>query len=35
MTENGFDMDGVRIRVRHDFGAGWVDWRGWFRNPGA
>jgi hypothetical protein len=35
VTENGFDVDGVRIRVRHDFGAGWVDWRGWFMNAGA
>ncbi len=35
ITEQGFDVDGVRIRVRHDFGGGWVDWRSWFRNPGA
>jgi hypothetical protein len=35
VTENGFDVDGVRIRVRADFGGGWVDWRSWFRNPGA
>ena len=31
----GFDVDGVEIRVRLDFGAGWIDHRGWVRNPGA
>lgn len=35
VTENGFDVDGVRVRVRLDFGAGFADWRGWYRNPGA
>lgn len=34
VTQEGFDVDGVRIRVRHDFGAGWVDWRAWVRNAG-
>lgn len=33
--EVGFDVDGVRFRVRLDFGAGFVDWRGWHRNAGA
>jgi len=30
-TRNGFEVDGVQIRVRLDFGAGWVDHRGWQR----
>ncbi|MGU9978769.1 prohead protease/major capsid protein fusion protein [Phreatobacter sp. HK31-P] len=34
-TQAGFDVDGVRIRVRLDFGAGFVEHRGWYRNPGA
>lgn len=33
-SEVGFDVDGVRFRVHLDFGAGFVDWRGWFKNPG-
>lgn len=31
----GFEIDGVQVKVRLDFGAGFVDWRGWYRNPGA
>lgn len=27
-TRNGFDVDGVEIKIRHDFGAAAVDWRG-------
>lgn len=34
-TQAGFDVDGVRLRIRLDFGAGFVDHRGWYRNPGA
>jgi phage major head subunit gpT-like protein len=34
-SEVGFDVDGVRFRVRLDFGGGFVDWRGWYRNAGA
>lgn len=34
-SEVGFDVDGVRFRVRLDFGGGFVDWRGWHRNAGA
>ena len=34
-SEVGFDVDGVRFRVRLDFGAGFVDWRGWHRNAGS
>ncbi|HSI42124.1 MAG TPA: prohead protease/major capsid protein fusion protein [Xanthobacteraceae bacterium] len=33
--EVGFDVDGVRFRVREVFGGGWTDHRGWFRNAGA
>lgn len=31
----GWDVDGVEVRVILDFGAGFVDWRGWYQNPGA
>ena len=34
-SEIGFDIDAVRFRVRLDFGGGWIDHRGWFKNPGA
>ncbi|MTW18343.1 peptidase U37 [Rhodoplanes serenus] len=34
-TRNGFDVDGVEIKCRLDFGAKAIDWRGLFRNPGA
>ncbi|TJU91092.1 MAG: peptidase U35 [Mesorhizobium sp.] len=34
-TKAGFDVDGVEIKVRLDFGAGFVDHRGWYRNDGA
>jgi hypothetical protein len=27
----GFEIDGVQIKVRLDFGAGWIDHRGWYR----
>lgn len=30
-TKAGFEVDGVQIKVRLDFGAGWLDWRGWYR----
>ncbi|WP_204377021.1 Mu-like prophage major head subunit gpT family protein [Methyloceanibacter methanicus] len=33
-TKAGFEVDGVQIRVRLDFGAGLVDWRSWYSNPG-
>jgi HK97 family phage prohead protease len=33
-TKEGFDIDGVETKVRLDFGAGWIDHRGWYRNPG-
>ncbi|MBF0187086.1 MAG: peptidase U37 [Magnetococcales bacterium] len=34
-TRNGFDVDGVEIKARLDFGAKAIDWRGFWRNPGA
>lgn len=34
-TRAGFDVDGVEIKVALDFGAGFVDWRSWYVNPGA
>lgn len=35
ISEAGFSIDGVRHRVRLDFGGGWIDHRAWFRNAGA
>jgi hypothetical protein len=34
-TKAGWDVDGVEIRVILDFGAGFIDWRGWYANAGA
>ena len=35
-TEVGFpDLTAVEIKVRTDFGAGFVDWRGWYTNAGV
>lgn len=33
-TEQGFDIDGMRVKVRQDFGAAPIDWRGLFKNNG-
>ena len=30
-TRDGFEVDGIEIKARMDFGAGLVDRRGWFR----
>lgn len=30
-TRIGWDVDGVEFKCRLDFGAGWLDWRGWQR----
>lgn len=34
-SRNGFEVDGVQIKVSLDYGAGFVDWRGWYVNAGA
>ncbi|TCT08298.1 prohead protease/major capsid protein fusion protein [Aquabacter spiritensis] len=34
-TQAGFDVDGVKVKVRLDFGAGFVDWRGWYASKAA
>lgn len=34
-TRWGFEVDGLQLKVRHDFGAGFVDFRGTAKNPGA
>jgi hypothetical protein len=31
----GFDVDGLEVKVRLDFGAGFTDWRGWNKNAGV
>jgi hypothetical protein len=33
-TRVGFEIDGVAFKVRTDIGAGAIDWRGTFMNPG-
>ena len=30
-TRQGFEVDGVQMKVRLDFGCGWTDYRGWHR----
>ena len=27
----GFEVDGLEIKVRLDFGCGWIDYRSWYR----
>ena len=34
-TREGFDVDGIEIKARLDFGAGWLDHRAWYKNDGA
>jgi hypothetical protein len=34
-TRMGFDVDGIEIRARLDFGAKAIDWRGLYKNPAS
>ena len=34
-TQVGFEIDGVQVKIRTDFGAAFVDWRGWYSNVGT
>jgi hypothetical protein len=34
-TEMGFEVDGIKIKARHDFAAKAIDHRGMYKNPGA
>lgn len=34
-TKQGFEIDGMAFKVRLDFGAAFLEHRGWFRNIGA
>ncbi len=34
-SKSGWEVDGVEVRVILDYGAGFVDWRGWHMNAGA
>lgn len=34
-TRVGFNVDGLELKVRHDFGAKVIDWRAFVKNPGA
>lgn len=33
--QEGFTRDGIVFKVRHDFAAGALDWRGMYKQPGA
>lgn len=34
-TQMGFEVDGIKIKARHDFAAKAIDHRGMYKNPGA
>ena len=34
-SQNGFRIDGVEVRVRLDYGCGFVEHRSWYENAGA
>lgn len=34
-TREGFNVDGIEIKARHDFAAKAIDYRGLYKNPGA
>jgi hypothetical protein len=31
----GFEVDGVEVKVRLDYGAAFIDWRNWYKNKGS
>lgn len=34
-TRAGFEVDGLEVKVRLDFGAAFLDWRPWYMNAGT
>ncbi len=34
-TETGFEVDGMKIKARLDFGVKAIDWKGLYKNAGA
>ena len=34
-TRAGFQIDGVQIKARYDFGCAFLDHRGWYNDAGA
>lgn len=34
-SEDGFDVQGMKVKLEHDFGTAAIDYRGGYRNPGA
>ncbi len=34
-TREGFEVDGMEIKARLVFGAGWIDYRAGYKNPGS
>ncbi len=34
-TKEGWEVDGMEFKCRLEFGAGAIDWRGFYKNPGA
>ncbi len=34
-TSAGFAVDGIQVKVRLDFGCGWLDYRGWWSSASA
>lgn len=34
-SEEGFDVQGLKVKLEHDFGVAGIDYRGGYRNPGA
>lgn len=34
-SRDGFEVDGMQLKIRYDFAAKVLDWRGFYKNPGA